>query len=141
MLWGGYLTDEELAISSNACDDSAGPPVSFPSDTAAAAAAAAVQVGDWICGVLGRESQSRVGLARLAGLKAAAEAAALRDALSQKQLQLTGESPPSPEEAAATAKALAELERGDRSRSVALCWPQLPQELLKGAAQPLRDLP
>lgn len=81
---------------------------------------ALVHVGDWICGVLGRESQSRVGIARLAGLRAAREAAATREQLLQRD---------------GAAQALADLDRGSRAREVALCWPQLPHELLLGAQQ------
>lgn len=92
-----------------------------------------VHVGEWICGVLGRESQSRVGLARAAGLRAAAEASAAREALRLRQQQLQ-----QPQQVGAAAEAdarvaLEELDRGEKARGVALRWPQLPSELIVGS--------
>ena len=105
---------------------------------------ALVQVGEWICGILGRENQSRVGLARLAGLRAAAEASAARVAL-QKQQQQQGEISCQPADCNATvsqnSKVSEELEllaKSERSRAVALCWPQLPNELIVGIPQHLQ---
>ena len=76
-------------------------------------------MGEWICGILGRENQSRVGVARLAGLKAAADAASERLALLNQ--------------GSTSQKALDDFNKGERAREVALCWPQLPQQLLVGS--------
>lgn len=76
-----------------------------------------VDVGDSMCTFLGKDNQSKVAVARLTNRRAAAEAQAQSDAAAAKT---------DPTASAAASSAVA-------TSRVALCWPQLPSQIIAQA--------